>query len=78
MGPAGVADQGLGQGLSAPPEDPEEPCTCDPGPGPVEVVVGDGFECVGANSGTLTLDGRVVRVTVHYCKPWFNDPVLLP
>lgn len=59
-------------------EPPEDPCACDPvPPGPIEVVVGDGFECVGANSGYLTYDAGAVRVSVHYCKPWINDPPLL-
>lgn len=72
-----TAHHGQG-GHETPPDDPEEPCACDPGePGPVEVVVGDGFECVGGSSGSLTVDGGAARVTVHYCKPWW-EPVLLP
>lgn len=55
-------------------EPPEEPCACDPvPPGPIDVVIGDWYECVGASSGWLVVDGGVARVSVHYCKPWLGN-----
>lgn len=42
---------------------------------PIDVVIGDWYECIGGSDGWIVLDGRVARVSVKYCNPWWG-PVL--
>lgn len=77
---AGPVEAHHGKGDHAPPpEDPKEPepCACDPDPNPqpIDVVIGDGFECVGGYQGSFQVDGGAVRATVYYCYPgWIDRP----